>query len=46
MAIVRPIPPKATGYAVFAQVVEGDVLDRIAQVKREPTKGHFRGSCR
>lgn len=37
-------PPNTTGYAVFAKVVEGmDVLDRIAQVERDPTKGPFPG---
>jgi len=37
-------PPNTTGYAVFAKVVEGmDVLDRIAKVERDPTKGPFPG---
>ena len=36
--------PNTTGYAVFARVVEGmDVLDRIAQVERDPAKGPFPG---
>jgi cyclophilin family peptidyl-prolyl cis-trans isomerase len=37
-------PPNTTGYAVFGQVVEGiEVLDSIAQVERDPTRGPFPG---
>jgi cyclophilin family peptidyl-prolyl cis-trans isomerase len=37
-------PPNTTGFAVFGKVAEGmDVLDRIAAVERDPTKGPFPG---
>lgn len=36
--------PNTTGYAVFGQVTEGmDVLDRIATVPLDPTRGPFPG---
>lgn len=36
--------PNTTGFAVFGKVVEGmDVLDRIAAVELDPTKGPFPG---
>ena len=36
--------PNTTGYAVFGQVTAGmDVLDRIAAVELDPTRGPFPG---
>lgn len=37
-------PPNTTGFTAFAKVVAGmDVVDRIAAVERDPTKGPFPG---